>query len=186
MSSNTLSNREMSAIHQYFLNEDTDPSQYEFAKRELGKSTSIIYVVLKGMVPAIPMRYIYFNDGEVTPLNLNSLTRAYRVELENIVPDKTKDMIIKNFVRHDSDEEIEQIESIDDIPNYRNNPLDPDMEISVRKLFQIGESIYVAYFYQRIGGLVLRYRFKFKEDGNLDKVSRTIIGEGIGTPVYYE
>ena len=186
LSSNTLTKKELATIQQYLLSVDEDPLQNTFSKRALGKSTSIIYVALADMPLPVSIRYVYFKNGEIAPLNLESLTRVYQEEMQHIVSGKNREEIIRTFVSHHTGEEIAQIETVDDIPNYRNNPLDPDMESSVRKTFQSGEGVYVSYFYQKIGGLVFRYKFKFKESGKLEKVSSLLIGEGIGTPVYYE
>ena len=173
-------------MHKYFLDEKMDPEDYEFASKKLGKDTLIIYTYLKHMSPAIPTRYICFKNGQIQPLNLETLTQAYRDELINIVPSMKKAEIIIKFVEHHTDEDIKHIKSIADIPEYKRKPIDPDLENTVRDIYKTAESVYIAYFYQHIGGIVYRYRFQFDNDDNIKRISQIVIGEAVGNPIYYE
>ena len=185
-STTTLSEKEITTIHQYYIDIKRDPKKYRFEIEKLGESTSIIYAYRKGFSPSIATRYIYFGNGRVAELTTRTLTWAYTADLEQIVPSMKIKEIISQFVKHDVYSGITIISSIEDIPNYSENPLDPDLESSVREIYKLSETIYVVYYYQHLGGSVYRYRFEFRKSGGLEKVSRILLGTAIGRPSYNE
>lgn len=71
-----------------------------------------------------------------------------------------------------------------DIEGYEKNPLDPDLESTVCPPYTLKGHTRVFYTYQRVGGAVTRYRFRFDDLGKLKSVDINVLGKEIGAYVY--
>ncbi len=111
-------------------------------------------------------------------------------------PEKEFPTFFKSFARLWHDENVVLISGTTDIPKYDSCALDDDIEPAVRPFF-VSENAkepgkkntyaIVAYGYQKIGGVVYRYRFVFDENGELCSYPRCAeVGRNIGDAQYYD
>ena len=127
---------------------------------------------------------------EAVKMEDSILTHAFR-DLPPAESDEDKQKLIDRYVLllQKNGQAIsyqQKIESLDDIEGYEKNRLDPDLEATVTQPYRIDDRIWVFYTYNRIGGVVTRYRFEFDVAGKLRSVQVQIIGREIGAYGYLQ
>lgn len=162
-------------------------ADYEFNVKPFRKASWIVSCFTKGLQPAIAWRNLITAKGDVREINDDSLNILFMNEYPlsaNTKEDKEK--VIKDFLGLYSGEEIIIINKASNIPGYDKNPLDPDLAPAIRAQYVNKDGITVIYTYQKIGGIVRRFRFHWTEDNRFRKAECSKLAKDIGAADYYE
>ncbi len=173
----------------------TQPEDYFISTAEFGKCTRFLYLTTKDP-PHHPFTHEFIMDnvyGGIHEKSLETITRTCGREFPKSKDPHLHKIIIETFLRlHNKDQQI--ISSTADIPKYSKYKLDPDLEKTVRPMFSFVRRrgyatedtlIYVVYTYWQNSGIVMRYRFSFKNKEVLfETPTCAVIGQHIGDAYY--
>lgn len=172
----------------------TQPEDYFISTAEFGKFTRFLYLTTKDPHHPFTHEFIMHNAyGGIHEKNLETITRTCGREFPKSKDPHIHKIIIETFLRlHNKDQQI--ISSTADIPKYSKYKLDPDLEKTVRPMFSFVRRrgyatedtlIYVVYTYWQNSGIVMRYRFPFKNKEVLfETPTCAVIGQHIGDAYY--
>jgi hypothetical protein len=170
------------------------PEDYFISTAEFGKFTRFLYLTTKDPYHPFTHEFIMGNAyGGIHEKSFETITWTCRREFPKSKDPHLHKIIIETFLRLDNkDQRI--ISSTAEIPKYSKYKLDPDVEKTVRPMFSFvrrrryekeNPLIYVVYTYEQHGGLVMRYRFPFKNKEVLDETPTcAVIGQDIGDAYY--
>ena len=170
------------------------PEDYFISTARFGKRSRFLYLTTKHSYHASTYEFIMDNAyGGIYKKDLRSIEWTCGREFPKSKDTLLHKTIIETFLHlHNKDQQI--ISSTADIPKYSKYKLDPDVEKTVRPMFSFVRRrgyakedtlIYVVYTYRRDNGLVMRYRFPFKNKELLDETpTYAVIGRHIGDAYY--
>lgn len=162
------------------------PKSYAFSLSPFGQSTWIISCYLKGISPSLPWRHVMNSRGEVGELTMDSLNVVFLNEWPSTPKEDSRKALVQNFVELHAGEKVIILKATSDIPGYDKAPLDEDLAKTVRAPFSFGKVVSVVYTYQRIEGIVRRYRFEFENSTAFKRAQCAILSRDIGDAQYYE
>lgn len=152
--------------------------------------TRIFHVYDCYTLPRSPNIYIMDNNvGTIQEKSLESLRHLCNTEFSPFLSEDSRKKIIEIFIKLYCENSI-IIHSINDIPGYYKNKLDPDLEKTIRPIFKIQNNakndsyVYVIYTFEEIGGYIRRYRFEFNKKNLISDVQCIEIGREIGEFYY--
>jgi hypothetical protein len=160
---------------------------YEVSLQAFGKSTWIVRAHHKQFSFPVPWRHVIDSRGEVKELSLDSLNVVFQNEYPSSPKQEDRNKLIQDFVSLLDGGVSTVISKTADIPGYDKAPLDPDISETVRAPFSFGIVISVVYTYQQLpGGIVRRYRFRFKSGTEFEGMECSVLAVGIGEAKLYE
>lgn len=171
------------------------PSDYDIEVESFDAHTWIVRTTTRGSIGA---REVFIADPRgfrpATLRNASTLIHEYhRTHRDN----KPVDIIEKLVGLLDPYEGTIIISSTNDIPGYRERPLDDDLEESVRPHWQFRdersrEVVHVVYAWERLGGVVWRYRVRFRDPRDntgrqlFESAERAMLGDFVGRASFLE
>jgi len=163
-----------------------DPKHYAFNLASFRKSTWVISCFLKDEQPALPSRYVMNSRGEIRKMTMDSLNVVLLNEYSSLPKEEDRKDLIQDFVELHAGENVVIINKTSNIPGYDKAPADPDIARAICAPFSFGNRVSVVYTYQRIEGIVRRYRFEFENGISFKRVRCAVMGTKIGDAQYYE
>lgn len=156
------------------------PSDYDIKVKPFGESTWLVDAAFKGETPTSRATYIV-DQKNVHEATLRNLVYAHASKFPASSDEKKHREIIESIVEihssHGHGHPATLISSTKDIPGYEGvkkgiqgnrigGPLDADLQSVVRPSWKeewptSGYLFYVVYTYNRLGGVVSRYKFQF-------------------------
>lgn len=172
---------------QYLKSLGKNPEASAFKLKPYGNSTWLIYFHTEDLKPSLAWRHFMNSRGEVRELTMDSMNIVFLNEYSQSLEDeKDREKLIESFTTLHSEECVSIISKVADIPSYTKAPLDTDIADAIRGPFSFGKLTTVVYTYQRIGGIVRRYRFTFDDGLVFRKAECAVVGRDIGEAQYYE
>ena len=165
--------------------------QFTIVASHFGQHTLLLSAYLEFISPSIRTTYVVDRRiGKIRETSLESLSWAMGTEFPTLKTEDDYMALMKTFIRLSARHGADIISGVADIKQYEDQKLDSDVEAALRSPFKTSDKrhpiVYVCYTYQRIGGVVERYRFPFGPDGRLDTPSRVLLGRDIGAAQYLE
>jgi len=177
----------------YLKAQGQSPSDFGVAIKPFGKTTKFICAGRRDISPPFTSVYIMNSRGEIWPLGTDSLAAAYLNEFPSCPTEEDRRKLMESFIGHHAQSSLGAraiIRSTGDIPGYTTSRLDRDLEAGVCAPYSFRDNkdctIHVAYTYQRIGGLVHRYRLRFSAKGAFHDAQCAELGRDVGDAQYLE
>jgi len=172
---------------EYLKKNGKKPAEFDVHLRPFGKSTWFIMCFWKGIHPAMDWRHLITAQGVVKEINDDALNVLFMGEYPlSAYTEEEKEKTIKAFLGVYSGEAIDIIHKASDIPGHDKKPIDEDLAPAIRAPYINKDGITVVYTYQKIGGVVRRFRFHWTQDQRFRRAEAAKLAEGIGAADYYE
>ncbi len=155
-----------------------------WSSARIGRSSWIVHLGFWGL-PMKPDRFLVDREGTVYRIAAEPLSDILREEFRPRLTDPDHEKFISDLIQSLHDESFIRLQSVDDIPGYKNRPLLAEQAVEVQPPHRTPEGNQVFFTYQQIGGFVRRHEVHHAKDGSFLRVTETVLGEGIGQARYY-
>ena len=190
------------AFKNYLHANNLDAGNYRISMFQFGNKTRFFYTWTKRLQPVTPDTYKMSADGSISHKDYpgDLLMEALNVEFSS-VSSNSVGRFIEISIQIDTDNfvppfkgQTKIISATKEIPGYEKQPLDEDLAQTVRPIHSYknrkGETVFIAYAYTRVGGVVRRYRFVFENLDNPERrallswVECSVLARDIGDALY--
>ncbi len=174
-------------FNEYFKKKGEDPEGYDIKLKPYRQATWLVTAYTKRLHPAIGWRHIITHDGTVKEISDDSLNVLFMNEYPlSADTGEEKNKVIKAYLDIYSGETIDIINKATDIPGHDKRPLDEDLAPAIRAPYVNKDGVIIVYTYQKIGGIVRRFRFNWTKDKRFRKAEVADLAKDIGSADYYE
>ena len=137
-------------------------------------------------LPEKPDRFLVDRKGSVYRIAAEPLSDILRDEFRPRLTDPDHEKFIADYFKRLHDESFIRLQSVDDVPGYRNRPLLAERAAEIQPPHRTPEGNQVFFTYQQIGGYVRRYEIHYAKDGSFLRATETELGRGIGAARFYQ
>jgi hypothetical protein len=176
----------------YLQTRSQNSKAYDITLQPFEHLTWIIRVHERGLLNPVPTRYTIDQHGMVGELGrdpdtaLPQVNNVFKQEYPMSLTTEERLPMIQAFINLHTGAEMAILTQLADIPGYSKAELAPDVAAAIRAPFEVSPDVMLVYTYQRVGGVVSRYRFIFQPDGIFKAAECAILGQRVGDAQYYQ